>query len=203
MDSFLDCRAHEVTLAIHNHEVSWLQHPRYTWRTLSWRMSSTKRHLPAHLEIQGRATVSSGDHQLRRSPADPAWVPRQQWRALDGGWQRRRRRRRWLRLDTDTRRLLLLTWNCDNLLNLNVSFLGELLHLNSIYIILGVQRRLKPVKGTFPLLSRWGKNQKVKTPGWNETNTLPAPDYFKANTEIGCNFEFRSVKHTNSLSRAP
>ena len=47
------------------------------------------------------------DHQLRRPPADPAWVSRQQWRAVDGGWLRRRRRRRWSRLNTDTRRLVL------------------------------------------------------------------------------------------------
>ena len=44
------------------------------------------------------------------------------------------------------------------------SFLGELLHPNSSYIILGVQLRLKPVKGTFPLLSRWGK-PKIKDSG--------------------------------------
>ena len=92
-----------------------------------------------------------------RPPADPAWVPWQQWRAVEGGWLRRRRQR----LDTDTRWLLLqLTylrlWQSTNL---NGSFLGELLDLNSTYIILGVQLRLKLVKGSFPLLSGWGKTK--------------------------------------------
>ena len=46
-------------------------------------------------------------------PSAPATTSRsnlsswQHWRAVDVGWQRRRRRTRWIRLDTDTRRLVL------------------------------------------------------------------------------------------------
>ena len=56
--------------------------------------------------------------------ADPAWVPRQEWRAVDGGWQGRHRRIRRLRLDVDTGRLNYnwLKRDCDSQLNLNGSF---------------------------------------------------------------------------------
>ena len=83
---------------------------------------------------------------------------------------------------------------------------GVLLYLNLTYIILGVLLRLKPEKGTFPLLSRWGETI-LLTPGWDETNISPRSGLFQSEHWNWLYFEFRTVNHTNvssrSLSRAP
>ena len=145
------------------------------------------------------------DHQLWRPPA---WVPWRQWRAVEGGWLRRRRWRWWLRLDTDTRRLLLQPTYLR--LRQSTQFKWLLFRITGSKFNLHHLRCSAAIdagEGNLPPPFKVGEIQKLKTLGWDETNTLPEPDYIKANTEIGCNFEFRPVNHTNvlswSLSRAP
>ena len=76
-------------------------------------------HLPDHLEIQGRAV-----HQLRRPPADTAWVPGP---AAEGGRLWLHRRRRWPRL-TDSWPTTTARHTCDlTIYKPNGSSLGELL----------------------------------------------------------------------------
>ena len=149
------------------------------------------------------------DHQLRGPPADPAWVPRRQWRAVEGDWLRRRRRRRWLRPDTDIRRLLLQP----TYLRLRQSTQFKWLHFRRIT---GSKFNLHHLRCSAANWSRWrepspsfrgGGKPKIKDFWIRRNNTLPEPDYIKANTKIGCNVEFRPVNYTNvltrSLSRAP
>ena len=109
-------------------------------------------------------------------PAAPATTSRYsqssraRMEAAEGGWLRRRRRGRWHKWHRLLPALLHETiWDYNKSTKTIVSYLGVLLYLNLTYIILGVLLRLKPEKGTFPLLSRWGKTI-LLTPGWDETN---------------------------------